>query len=213
VGERPTLLLSPGKYGAGGADPGATNEEVGGHVGDELFDILAPTVTGLGLELVDLELRAGLLRVVVDRPGGVDLDAISSVTRAVSEVLDRHDPFPGHRYTLEVSSPGVERPLRTPAHFARAVGETVSVRTVAGGQGERRVQGTLAAVDDDGIVLTGAGLPDDGRRLAFDDIERARTVFEWGASPRQAPARRKGAGRGRAGSTASGGDRERITTV
>jgi len=182
-------------------------------VGDELFDILAPTVTGLGLELVDLELRSGLLRVVVDRTGGVDLDTISSVTRAVSEVLDRHDPFPGHRYTLEVSSPGVERPLRTPAHFVRAVGETVSVRTVAGGQGERRVQGQLVAVDDDGIVLTGAGLPEDGRRLAFEDIERARTVFEWGARTRPTPARRKGAARRRADSTASGGDRERITTA
>jgi ribosome maturation factor RimP len=182
-------------------------------VGDELFDILAPTVTGLGLELVDLELRAGLLRVVVDRPGGADLDTISSVTRAVSEVLDRNDPFPGHRYTLEVSSPGVERPLRTPAHFARAVGEMVSVRTVAGGQGERRVQGVLAAVDDDGIVLTGTGLPEEGRRLGFDDIERARTVFEWGARTRPAPARRKGAARRRADGTGSGGDRERITTA
>ncbi|HVM68176.1 MAG TPA: ribosome maturation factor RimP, partial [Acidimicrobiales bacterium] len=156
-------------------------------------------------------LRSGLLRVVVDRPGGADLDTISAVTRAVSEELDRHDPFPGHRYTLEVSSPGVERPLRTPAHFARAVGETVSVRTLAGGQGERRVQGTLDSVDDEGIVLTGADLPEGGRRLAFDEIERARTVFEWGAPARPAPTRRKGTARRRA--DASGDDRERITTA
>jgi len=182
-------------------------------VGDELFEILAPTVTGLGLELVDLELRTGLLRVVVDRPGGADLDAISAVTRAVSDQLDRHDPFPGHRYTLEVSSPGVERPLRTPAQFARAVGEKVTVRTVAGGQGERRVQGTLSAVDDEGIVLTDDDLPGGGRRLAFDEIERARTVFEWGGTPRPAGARRKGSARRRADTGASGGDMERITTA
>ena len=67
--------------------------------------------------------------------GGVDLDAIATATRAVSVVLDAHDPFPGKRYTLEVSSPGVERKLRTPKHFERAVGEKVSVRTSAGGQG------------------------------------------------------------------------------
>ena len=182
-------------------------------MGDELFDILAPTVTALGLELVDLELRSGLLRVVVDRPGGADLDAISAVTRAVSDELDRHDPFPGHRYTLEVSSPGVERPLRTPAQFARAVGETVSVRTVAGGQGERRVQGLLSEADDEGIVLTGDDLPEGARRLAFDEIERARTVFEWGAAPRQAQGRRKGSARRRADTRASGDDRERITTA
>jgi len=180
-------------------------------VGDELFDILAPSVSELGLELVDLELQARMLRVVVDRAGGADLEAIASATRAISEVLDTHDPFPGHRYTLEVSSPGVERPLRTPAHYARAMGETVSVRTVAGGQGERRVQGMLAAVDDEGIVLTGGDLPEGGRRLAFDEIERARTVFEWGAPARPAPTRRKGTARRRA--DASGDDRERITTA
>jgi ribosome maturation factor RimP len=190
---------------------GATIEEVGGQVGDELFDILAPIVSVLGLELVDLELRAGLLRVVVDRAGGADLEAIATVTRAVSDALDAHDPFPGHRYTLEVSSPGVERPLKTPPQFARAVGETVTVRTVSGGEGERRLNGVLAAADDEGIVLTGDGLPEGGRRLAFDEIERARTVFEWGGAARPS-ARRKGSASRRDARGARGGDRERITT-
>jgi ribosome maturation factor RimP len=192
---------------------GATIEEVEGQVGEELSDILAPTVSALGLELVDLELRAGLLRVVVDRDGGVDLDTIASATRAVSEALDAHDPFPGHRYTLEVSSPGVERPLRTPSHFARAVGETVTVRTVSGGEGERRLRGLLASADDEGIVLTGEGLPEGGRRLAFDEIARARTVFEWGGALRPSGGRRKGSAARRADPSARGGDRERITTA
>jgi len=100
----------------------------------------------------------------------------------------------------------------TPAHYERAVGEKVSVRTMAGGQGERRLQGTLSEVDDRGIVLTGEDLPEGRRRLEFDEIERARTVFEWGAA-RPAPARRKGTARRRAGSTANGDDRERITTA
>ena len=147
---------------------------------DELERLLGSTVASLGLDLVDVERRAASVRVVVDRPGGVDLDAIAEATRAVSAVLDGHDPFPGHRYTLEVSSPGVERPLRTPAQFARAVGETVTVRTVAGGEGERRVTGRLTAADDEGVVLHGEDVAGGERRIAYDEIERARTVFTWG---------------------------------
>jgi ribosome maturation factor RimP len=155
-------------------------------VDDELSDLLASTVAPLGLELVDVERRTTSVRVVVDRNGGVDLEAIAAATRAVSVVLDAHDPFPGHRYTLEVSSPGVERRLRTPGHFERAVGEKVTVRTVAGGQGERRVTGRLASADADGFVLEGDELPGGARRFSYDEVERARTIFEWGA---QSPAR------------------------
>jgi len=152
-------------------------------VDDELSGLLASTVAPLGLELLDIERRSTLVRVVVDRVGGVDLEAIAVATRAVSAVLDSHDPFPGQRYTLEVSSPGVERPLRTPAHFERAVGEKVSVRTVAGGKGERRVTGRLQAADAHGFVLEGEDLPGGERRLSYDEVERARTVFEWGSTP------------------------------
>ncbi|HVA03232.1 MAG TPA: ribosome maturation factor RimP [Acidimicrobiales bacterium] len=150
-------------------------------VDDELSDLLASTVAPLGLEVVDIERHSTSVRVVVDRAGGVDLEAIASATRAVSAVLDAHDPFPGQRYTLEVSSPGVERRLRTPVHFERAVGEMVSVRTVAGGKGERRVTGRLRAADADGFVLEGDDLSGGERRLSYDEVERARTVFEWGS--------------------------------
>ena len=91
----------------------------------------------------------GTLRVTVDRQGGVDLEAIASATRMISRELDHADPLPG-RYTLEVSSPGLERPLRTPEHFQRAVGDTLAVRTQPDVDGDRRVQGVLAAADDDG---------------------------------------------------------------
>jgi ribosome maturation factor RimP len=148
-------------------------------VDDELYDLLASNVADLGLELVDVQSHAGLVRVVVDRPGGADLDLIADATRAVSALLDRHDPQPGHRYTLEVSSPGIERPLRTFEQFSRAVGEAVTVRTTSGGEGERRVRGTLVAADPDGFVVEGEGLPEGGRRLSYDDVDRARTVFEW----------------------------------
>jgi len=177
-------------------------------VDDELNGLLASTLAPLGLDLVDVERRSASVRVVVDRTGGADLDAIAQATRAVSEVLDVHDPFPGRRYTLEVSSPGVERPLRTPEQFARAVGETVTVRTVGGGEGERRVTGRLVAADDEGVVLEGDDVPDGSRRLAYDELERARTVFEWGASARSARRADERGSRGRhvpAGARAGGG--------
>jgi len=163
-------------------------------VDDELSDLLASAVAPLGLDLVDIERRATSVRVVVDRTGGVDLEAIAAATRAVSVLLDGHDPFPGQRYTLEVSSPGVERKLRTPSHFERAVGEKVTVRTVAGGEGERRVTGRLASADAHGFVLESDDLPGGERRLSYDEVERARTVFEWG-SQSPAAARRGGSGR------------------
>ena len=177
---------------------------------DELFDLLAPTVASFGLELLDVEVKSRLVRVVVDGPGGAGLSAISDATRAVSAALDGHDPMPGERYTLEVSSPGVERPLRTPEHFARAVGETVSVRTRAGEAGERRVTGVLTATDASGFVLSGDGLGDDGRRFAYAEIERARTVFEWG--PASTAPRRTGGRARRGGSGQRGTHREKVTT-
>ncbi len=179
---------------------------------DELSDLLDTTLSPLGLELVDVELRPGTVRVVVDRSDGADLEAIAEATRAVSAVLDTHDPMPGQRYTLEVSSPGVERPLRTPRHFIRSVGETVTVRTTTGSQGQRRITGRIAAADADGFVLEGDDLPDGGRRFSYDEVERARTVFEWGGQPRPSDGRRHGSAQHRAASSPLGADRERVTT-
>ena len=158
---------------------------------DELNDMLASAVAGVGLDLVEVEVRSGLVRAVVDRDGGADVEAIAEATRAISSILDRHDPQPG-RYTLEVSSPGVERPLRSPDQFARAVGETVTVRTASGGEGERRLKGVLDSADATGFVLVGEGLPEGGRRLSYEEIERARTVFEWPVASRPGGARRGG---------------------
>jgi ribosome maturation factor RimP len=150
-------------------------------------DLVAPALAAEGLEVVDVELAGATLRVTVDRPeGGIDLDAVAEATRVVSDLLDRHDPIPG-RYTLEVSSPGLERTLRTPEHFRRFVGTTVSVKTVPGAEGDRRLQGRLDAADDDGVEL-------EGRRIPYAQIERARTVFEWGPGPKPS-AKKKAAAR------------------
>jgi ribosome maturation factor RimP len=161
-------------------------------VADEVREIVLPLLPVHEVELYDLAVEGPLVRVIVDREGGVDLEALAAVTRAVSRALDEADPIV-HRYTLEVTSPGVERPLRTPEQFQRAVGEVVSVKTVPDAEGDRRVQGMLAAADESGITVRpdagdaaataaadaeGAGAA--SRTLAYDQIDRARTVFEWG---------------------------------
>ena len=142
--------------------------------------LLRPHVEAAGCELFDIEWRPGLLRVSVDRSGGVDLGAISDLSPVLSRALDDADPevIPG-RYTLEVSSPGLERPLRTPPHYCRFVGTKVTVKTREEVDGERRFTGILEEADTDAE----GGISVAGHRLAYDQIDRARTVFEWGASP------------------------------
>ena len=161
---------------------------MGQETAEMLYGELSPVVGALGLELVDVEVSPGTLRVTVDRPGGVDLDGLAEANRAVSAALDRIDPMPS-RYTLEVSSPGVERRLRTPEHFARAVGETVAVRLRVGAGEVRRVEGRLASSDARAVVVEGPEVPGGSATIAYDDIERARTVFEWGAKPAPSPSR------------------------
>lgn len=143
-----------------------------------------PVLAPLDVELVDVELvgsgAARVLRLAVDRDGGVDLDLIAELSGLASRALDADDPIPG-RYTLEVSSPGVERTLRSPVHFRRVLGETVSVKTHDEVDGARRHQGVMTDVDDEGITLEVDGAP---RRLGFDQVAQARTVFEWGPAPK-----------------------------
>lgn len=153
-------------------------------VDDRLAEIVAPLVSSVGLEIYDIELAGGILRLLVTGGDGVTVDQLGDLNRMVSVALDAADPIPG-RYTLEVSSPGLERPLRTAEHFAGAVGEVVTVRTLPGGDGRRRVRGELASFD--GAVLAivdGDAGPDDPVEIAITDVDKARTVFEWGAADR-----------------------------
>ena len=156
---------------------------------ERVRELVEPVLATSDLELVDVEIGRGLVRLSLDRPGGIDLEAISAISPAISAALDAGDPLP-ERYHLEVSSPGLERPLRTPAQFQRFVGSKVSVRTLPGAEGERRVTGTLSAADEEGVVVTPAdGGP--GRRVLYADVERARTVFEWGPAPKPGGPKKK----------------------
>src|SRR5262249_32091406 len=105
---------------------------------DRIRELVLPLLSDLGLSLYDLEHAGGVVRITIARPGGVDLETIALATRIVSRELDHADPVPGH-YTLEVTSPGLERALRTPDHFRAAVGSVVAVRTQPGVEGDRRV--------------------------------------------------------------------------
>jgi ribosome maturation factor RimP len=153
--------------------------------GDDLEGALSPVLEARGLDLVDVEVRGATLTVYVDKDGGVGLDELGDATREVSALLDDFDPMPG-RYTLSVSSPGLERRLRTPAHFARAVGETVTVRLDAGTADVRRLTGTLKEAGDDGFTLAGTEVPGGTMAIGYGRVERARTVFQWGPEPKRA---------------------------
>jgi ribosome maturation factor RimP len=148
---------------------------------EQVRRIVEPVLAQQGLECFDVEFAGGRLVVMADRPGGIDLDALTEATRAISFALDEQDPVPGH-YVLEVSSPGLERRLKTPDHFRRFVGEKLSIKLVATAEGPRRLTGRLDEVGAGGIIV-------DGRTIAFADIDRAQTIFEWGPSPKPGKAR------------------------
>ncbi|HET7524076.1 MAG TPA: ribosome maturation factor RimP [Acidimicrobiales bacterium] len=160
---------------------------------DGVRSLVEPALAAAGLEIWDVEFARGALRLLVDSPDGVDLDALTRASGIVSGLLDDHpEVTPEGSYELEVSSPGVERTLRTPDHYRRYLGAEVSVKTNAVVGGARRHRGRLAGVADDGIELQPAEPPAaEPVAIAFDDIERTRTVLVWGPTP--APgARRRG---------------------
>jgi ribosome maturation factor RimP len=149
--------------------------------------VIEPIVVSLDLEVFDLTIDGRTLQLTIDRDGGVDLDALTTATQAVSAALDAADqsgPDLGSgSYSLEVSSPGLERPLRTPTHFRRAVGATVSVKTASNEpDGEAiRYRGVLLEAGDDACTLEVDG---SHVHVAYDAVVAARTVFEWGPAPK-----------------------------
>jgi ribosome maturation factor RimP len=158
---------------------------------DAIRSLVEPELTAAGLELWDVEVGRDVVRILVDRPGGVDLDSLASLTtRVISPLLDeRPDLTPGGRFELEVSSPGAERRLRTLDQYRRYIGEEVSVKTKAPVAGARRHQGQLVAVSEHGIDVALEG--GDAIDIPHDQIERTRTVLVWGSPPRRpSPSRR-----------------------
>lgn len=142
--------------------------------------LLTPAIEALGYECLGVEWsghrRGRKLQVFIDAPGGISVADCERVSREVEALLDLEDPIAGS-YTLEVSSPGIDRPLFTPAQFARYRGETVSltlVRPLSGGR--RRLQGVLKAVEGDRIVLECGS---ETIEVEHGDVLRARLVPDW----------------------------------
>jgi ribosome maturation factor RimP len=146
---------------------------------DQLRELLTPVVAGLGYQLWELEYLpqsgGGLLRLYIDSAersseGGITLDDCERVSHVVSETLDAADPIPSH-YTLEVSSPGLDRVLRTREHFERFAGERVRLEMMQPVEGRKRFAGRLLGVGERDITLE----LENGRiSLPIDDIHRAR---------------------------------------
>lgn len=146
----------------------------------EVKDLAEAVTRHRGLRLWDVEMggRPGssVVRVFVDADDGVDLDTVAKVSEEISRGLDLRDPIPG-RYTLEVSSPGLERTLRSPEHFALCVGRQVVVKTTERIAGDsHRVEGVIAAADEGEVRLRNG---EDDVVIPYGVIKSARTVFEW----------------------------------
>ena len=143
---------------------------------DRLRVLLTPVVSSAGLDLESVEVtpagRRRVVRVAVDKDGGVSLDDVSLVSRVISDALDDGDVMGDQAYVLEVGSPGLDRPLTEPRHWRRAVGRLVAVELVSGDT----VTGRVEAADGDGVDLDVAG---HDRRLTYSQVRRAHIEAEF----------------------------------
>jgi ribosome maturation factor RimP len=133
-----------------------------------------------GIEVVEVELKGGggqrLVRIAIDKPDGITHADCENVSHQVGAILDVEDVVPGGRYTLEVSSPGVERKLLKPEDYDRFRGKKAKVTLREPVEGRRNWEGTLAGVTDGWIALDAQGRP---LRFRFDQVEKANLKFEW----------------------------------
>ena len=146
---------------------------------DRLLGLLEPAVEALGFELVELEFHGqgggSLLRLYIDRPAGVTLDDCEQVSRQVSAVLDVEDPVPG-AYTLEVSSPGLDRPLRKLTDYVRFAGRRAKLELLLPRAGRRRYTGTLKGLEAEDVLIEVDG---EMQKLPLAEIAKARLVPEF----------------------------------
>lgn len=141
-----------------------------------LTELLSPTVEAAGFELLGCEFvpagRHSTLRLFIDHPDGVTVDHCAVVSREVGAILDVEDPIQ-NEYNLEVSSPGLDRPLFTPAHFAKVVGQKVEVKLTIPQDGRRKFKGQLLEIVEDMLVIEVDGKP---YRLLMDNVDKANVV-------------------------------------
>lgn len=146
---------------------------------ERLWAVIDPYVAAEGIELDDLEIVGKapgvVVRVTLDADGGVGVDRLAEVARGLSRLLDAEDPIDAS-YTLEVSSPGLERKLRRRRHFEKSLGREVKIKSRSEIAGQHSHHGVLALAEDDGFVVEVDG---EERKIAYGDVVSARTVFAW----------------------------------
>ncbi len=150
-----------------------------------VVESVAPIVASRLIEVLDVECDGEGIRVTLEDPSGtMDSEILAEVTPLISQAIDANPDvdraYPG-RFTLEVSTPGLERVLRTPEHFERFIGSQINVKLKPGTSGDRRFSGWILGVDQDGVRLgiDGWVAYSATRVVPLSDIEKARTVFEW----------------------------------
>jgi len=152
---------------------------VSNNIAAAIEKLVAPIVEANNMELVDVNyVKEGgrwILRLFIDKPGGVGLDDCQLVSREVEPVLDEHDPIPSS-YTLEVSSPGIDRPLKKLTDFERFRGERVSLNTFGPVDGQRRFRGVLKGVEGNNVRLDVGG---QDMLISFDQVAKAKLAPEF----------------------------------
>ena len=160
--------------------PSGPRSAVGSVDDRRLAGLIEPVIAGVGMDLESVRMtvagRRRLLRIVVDSDHGVSLDDAADVSREVSAALDAANALGEVPYTLEVSSPGVDRPLTEPRHWRRAAGRLVKVKVT----GDGAVEGRVLAADADGITLDVAGAE---RRLGYGELGAGTVQIEFGRIP------------------------------
>lgn len=148
-----------------------------------VWEMATPLAVEEGMEIIDIELRregsreGRVLRLYLDKEGGPTLDDLTRVSRQLSDLLDQEDAVEGH-YTLEVSSPGINRALKKPEHFMRYIGKTVRVRTQEMIEGRRSFRGVLKELRDNNIILLQEGVE---FHIPFSAVEKANYEHDWSA--------------------------------
>ena len=144
---------------------------------EQIRGIVEAYLAAEGVELDDVEILGGgkLLRVTVDAEGPLELEHIAALSRGIGRLIEEEDPV-ASSYTLEVTSPGLERKLRHPAQFLKAVGGEVAVKTYTRIDDDKHHKGRLITANGDGITVDVGGKE---RSIAYGDVASARTVFIW----------------------------------
>ncbi|MCW8830155.1 MAG: ribosome maturation factor RimP [Gammaproteobacteria bacterium] len=144
-----------------------------------LWELFEPVVEGMGYELIEIEYhpnpKYGVLRLYIDKDSGIEVDDCSAVSRQISAILDVEDPVPG-QFNLEISSPGMDRPLRRLQDFQRFAGEEVKLKTGMPFDGQRNFKGRLNGVEDDLVIIE---CEDKEVRLPVTAIDKARLVPDF----------------------------------